>query len=139
MDSAHKKIERDCVAGTTRRRGSCSLRSCKGACLDHDVCLLVVSRVTVEVETPRHQQKAFPRNSPETHIWILPEKNRQEYGEDKVDRLIKSMYATQDASHIWQLDNVNMICGEPGRIPEMQTQCSIVPQSKRRSVDGSAP
>ena len=25
----------------------------------------------VEVETPPHQQKAFPRNSPETHIWIL--------------------------------------------------------------------
>ena len=26
----------------------------------------------------------------------------------------KSMYGTQDASHVWQLDNVNLICGEIG-------------------------
>ena len=31
------------------------------------------------------------------------------YGEDKVGRLTKSMYGTQDASHIWQLDNVNPV------------------------------
>ena len=33
----------------------------------------------------------------------LPAEDRQKYGEDKVRRLIKSMYGTQDASHIWQL------------------------------------
>ena len=42
----------------------------------------------------------------------LPAEDRQKYGEDKVGRLIKSMYGTQDASHIWQLDYVNLICGE---------------------------
>ena len=34
----------------------------------------------------------------------LPAGDRQKYGEDKVGRLVKSMYGTQDASHIWQLD-----------------------------------
>ena len=38
--------------------------------------------------------------------------DRQKYGEDPVGRLIKSMYRTQDASHIWQLDCVNLMCGE---------------------------
>ena len=33
-----------------------------------------------------------------------PAEDRQKYGEDKVGRLVKSMYGTQDASHIWQLD-----------------------------------
>ena len=42
----------------------------------------------------------------------LPAEDRQKYGEDKVGRLVKSMYGTQDASHIWQLDHVNLICGE---------------------------
>ena len=44
----------------------------------------------------------------------LPARDRQKYGEDKVGRLIKSMYGTQDASHVWQLDCVNLICGESG-------------------------
>ena len=44
----------------------------------------------------------------------FPAEDRQQYGEDKVGRLIKSMYGTQDASHIWQLDYVNLICGELG-------------------------
>ena len=39
---------------------------------------------------------------------------RQKYGEDKVGRLVKSMYGTHDVSHIWQLDYVNLICGELG-------------------------
>ena len=41
----------------------------------------------------------------------LPAEDRQKYGEDKVGRLIKSVYGTQD-SHIWQLDYVIRICGE---------------------------
>ena len=44
----------------------------------------------------------------------LAAEDRQKYGEDKVGRLIKSMYGTQDASHIWKLDHVNLICGELG-------------------------
>ena len=44
----------------------------------------------------------------------LPAEDRQKNGEDKVGRLMKSMYGTQDAFHIWQLDNVNLICGELG-------------------------
>ena len=35
----------------------------------------------------------------------------------KVGRLIKSMYGTQDASHIWQLDNVDLLCRELGGFP----------------------
>ena len=44
----------------------------------------------------------------------LPAEDRQEYGEDKVGRLVKSMYGAQDASHIWQLDYVGLFCGELG-------------------------
>ena len=44
----------------------------------------------------------------------LPGEDRQKYGEDKLGILIKSMYGTQDASHILQLDHVNLICGESG-------------------------
>ena len=47
-------------------------------------------------------------------IYKLPAEYRQKYGKDKVGRLVKSMYATQDASHIWQLDYVNLISGELG-------------------------
>ena len=44
----------------------------------------------------------------------LPAEDRQKYGEEKVGRLVKSMYGTQDASHIWQLDYVNLRCGDLG-------------------------
>ena len=44
----------------------------------------------------------------------LPAEDRQKYGEDKVGRFVKSMYGTQDASHICQLDYVNLIRGELG-------------------------
>ena len=44
----------------------------------------------------------------------LPADDRQKYDEDKVGRLVKNMHGTQDASHIWQLDYVNLICGELG-------------------------
>ena len=47
----------------------------------------------------------------------LPAEDRQKYGEDKVGRLIKSMYGTQEASHIWQFDYVNLMCGELGGFP----------------------
>ena len=47
----------------------------------------------------------------------LPAEGRHKYGEDKVGRLTKNMYGTQDASHIWQLDYANLICGEIRRLP----------------------
>ena len=43
-----------------------------------------------------------------------PAEDNWKYGEDEVCRLVKSMCGTQDASHIWQLDYVNLICGEFG-------------------------
>ena len=39
----------------------------------------------------------------------FPAEDRQKHGEDKIGRLIKSMYGTRDASHIWQLDHANLI------------------------------
>ena len=62
--------------------------------------------------------------------------DRQKYGEDKVGRLIKSMYGTQDASHIWQLDYVSLICGELGGFRRGKPQCSIVPQSESNCENG---
>ena len=44
----------------------------------------------------------------------LPTEYRQKYGEDKVGRQVESMYVAQDASHIRQLDYVNLICGDLG-------------------------
>ena len=36
--------------------------------VNHDVGEFVEQRETIEVETLRHQQSTFPRNSPETHL-----------------------------------------------------------------------
>ena len=59
--------------------------------------------------------RAYFQGTAQRLIYIkLPAEDRQKYGEDKVGRLIKSMYGTQDASHIWQLDYVSLICGELG-------------------------
>ena len=68
----------------------------------------------------------------------LPAEDRQKYGEDEVGRLVKSMYGTQDASHIWQLDYVNLICGELRCFRRGRQQCIIVSQSKSRCENGSA-
>ena len=67
----------------------------------------------------------------------LPAEERQKCGEDKVGRLIKSMYGTQDASHIWQLDRCDPDLWRVGRIPKRQTKCRSVPQSKWRRGDSS--
>ena len=51
---------------------------------------------TIEVETQRHQQSTFPKGQRQRLIYIrLPAEDRQKNGEDKVGRLIKSMYGTQ--------------------------------------------
>ena len=54
-------------------------------------------------------------------------------------KLIKSMYGTQDASHIWQLYYVNLICGELGgfRRGKHSTASSHKPnQGVRTAVHG---
>ena len=89
-------------------------RSREGACLDHDVGESVKQWEAIEIETLRYRQSTFPRNSPETHLHQNSAEDRQKCGEDKVGRFIKSTYGTQDASHIWQLDYVNLVCGELG-------------------------
>ena len=90
-------------------------RSCEGACFNHDVGECVEQRETTEVETlRRHLSGTFPRNSPETHLHQTSRRGSSEVWRRQVGRLIKSMYGTQDASHIWQLDYVNLICGEFG-------------------------
>ena len=67
----------------------------------------------------------------------LPAEVRQKYGENKVDKLIKSMCGTQDASHIWQLDKWPWSV-ESWKVPKRQTQCSIVPHLKRKCEESTA-
>ena len=55
----------------------------------------------------------------------VPAEDRQKYGEDKVGRLVKSMYGTQDASHIWQLDYVNLVCRELGGFPRRKHSAAL--------------
>ena len=84
VDPAHKKIRSRLCAREyqTKKQGkiqralptfsvvlcNATSGSCEGACLNHDVGELVEQREPMEVETPRHQQNTFPRNSPETHL-----------------------------------------------------------------------
>ena len=68
----------------------------------------------------------------------LPAEARQKYGEDKVGRLIKSMHGTQDASHIWQLDYVNLICGELGGFRRGKHSAALFHNPKSRCEKGSA-
>ena len=63
----------------------------------------VEQKETIEVEALRHQQSTFPRNSPETHSHQTSRR-----GSSEVWR--RQNVGTQDASHIWQLDCVNLIC-----------------------------
>ena len=66
VDPTRKKIRSRLCAREykTKKQG----RSYEGACLNHDVGEFVEQRETIEVETQRHQQSTFPRDSPETHL-----------------------------------------------------------------------
>ena len=57
-------------------------------------------------------------------------KDRQKHGEEKVGRFIKGMYGTQDASHIWQLDHVSLICGEFGGFRRGKHSAALFHNSK---------
>ena len=60
----------------------------------------------------------------------LPAEDRQKYGEDKVGRLIKSMYGTRDASPIWQLDCVTLIGGDLGGFRRGNDKAALFHNSK---------
>ena len=68
----------------------------------------------------------------------LPAEDRQKDGQDKVGRLVKSMCGTQDASHIWQLGCVNLICGELGGFRRGKHSASLF-HNPNVCEDGSAP
>ena len=55
----------------------------------------------------------------------LPAEDRQKYGEDNVGRLTKCMYGTQDASHIWQLDYVTLICAALLHNPNQDVRMAV--------------
>ena len=44
----------------------------------------------------------------------LPDGERARVGPEVVGLLLRTMYGTPDASHLWQLDYVDMLCGAPG-------------------------
>ena len=99
----------------TKKQGM--IQSCEGACLNHDVGEFVEQRET-------NISRAHFQGTSQRVICIkLPAKDRQKCGEDKVGRLVKSMYGTQDASHKWQLDYVNLMSGELAFEEENTVQC----------------
>ena len=55
--------------------------------------------------------RAHSQGTAQMLIYVrLPAEDRQTYGEDRVGRLVKSMYGTPDAAHSWQLGSVNLVC-----------------------------
>ena len=91
------------------------LEAVKVLCLNHEVGECVEQRETIEVETPRHQQSATCKEQTrDAFTSDFPQRVVRSMAKTKVGRHVKSMYGTQDASHIWQLDYVNLICGEAG-------------------------
>ena len=68
----------------------------------------------------------------------LPAEDRQKYGEDKVGRLIKSMYGTQDASYTWQIDYVNLTCGELGGFRRGKHSAALFHNRNQNVKNGSA-
>ena len=124
VDPAQRKIDRDCVPGNTRLRSKARFKepylllSCSLQC--HHLKLL--RRLSVSWSSKEQPLKLrhndintahFQRTAKRLIYIRLPAEDRQEYGEDKVGRLIKA-YGTQEASHIGQLDCVTLVGGELG-------------------------
>ena len=121
-----RKFDRSCVQEKTKRRSKvrfnelCQLLNCSlqchlsklRRCLSQSWCRWVC-------RTKRNHWSWGTTTSAEG---ISKEQPRDSFTSDfpqrivrsKVGRLIKSMYGTLDASHILQLDYVNLICGELG-------------------------
>ena len=114
---------------------SVTSRSCEGACLKSWYRWVCQTKETIEL---RHYDtsRAHFQGTAQRPIYIrLPAEDRLKYGEEKVGRLTKRMYGTQDASHIWQLDYVNLICGELGGFRRGK-QCSNPNQDVGMAVHG---
>ena len=145
VDPAHKKIlSRLCAREYTTKQGNIqsltsfsvvlwnvTSRICEGACLNHDVSEFVEQRETIEVETLRHQQSTFSRNSPESHIRTSSSRRSSEIWRRQSWQI--------DQEHVWNstcFSHLATWLGDPdlwrvGRIPKKQTQCSFVPQLQR--------
>ena len=103
-------------------------RSSEGACLNHDIGEFVKQRETIEVETLRHQQSTFPRNSPETY---LHQTSRR--GSSEVWRRQSWQIGQEHVRNSRCFPHLATRLREPDllrvrRRPKRQTQCSIVPQ-----------
>ena len=90
-----------------------------------DVPVLVMYRGRREATSPASRilensrkcdiSRAHFQGTAQRLIYISrPAEDRQAFGEGKVGGLIRSTYGTQNASHIWQLHYVTLICGELG-------------------------
>ena len=149
VDPIRKKI-RSRLQENTKRRSKVRLnelsivlcsttsRSCEGACLNHDVGEFVEQRETIEVETQRHQQSTFPRNSPETHLHQTSRRGSSEVWRRQSWQI--------DQEHVWNSRRfphlATRLCESDlwrvRRLPKRRTQCSVVPQSESRCENGSA-
>ena len=105
-----RKFGRSCAPENTKRRSKVRFNE-----LFLEAVNVLVSqwKETLKVETLRHQQSTVSRNCTEIHI-KLPAEDPQTCGEDMFGSWFKSLCGTQHASHIWQLDHVNVVCGEAG-------------------------
>ena len=103
-----------------------------------DVGELVEQRETIEVETLRHQQSTFPRNSPETQLHPTSRRRSSELWRRQSwqicqqhvwnSRCLPHLATGLCESDLWRV----------WRLSKGLTQCSIVSQSERRCQDVSA-
>ena len=84
------------------------------------VSVMMSASFVIEVETLRHQPSILPRNNGETHLHRTSAEDCQKH-----DPSDKSMYGTQDASHIGQLGCANHICGESGRFQRKKHSAAL--------------
>ena len=68
----------------------------------------------------------------------LPAEDRQKLWRRQSGQTGQQHVRNSRCFHIWQLDYANLICGESEEFLKRPTQCSTVPQLKRRCVNGSA-
>ena len=129
-DSLSVKFDRDCVPRNTRRRSKARFKepylllSCSRQCHHLKLLRRWSQSWCLWVGGPKGNHWSWDTTTSAEHICKehhrdsftsdVPQKIVRNYGKNTVGRLVKSMYGTQDASHIWQLDHVNLICGEFG-------------------------
>ena len=151
MDPTRKK-DRGCVQEITKRRSKVRFNELYASQLFSAVPPLEAMKVLVSIKMSmsvsdkgkplklRHYDigRAHFQGTAQSLIYIkLPAEHRQKC-EDKVGSLVKSMYGTQDFSRTWQLDYVNLICGELGGFRRGKHKRSIVSQSQSRCENDSA-